>query len=218
MSNPVKFQPADPIAYDEMMTSAPQSTNDNSVSYQDFPVDINVASVGSAPVRAYNEDGAKQYLSNLNWPPGFSRLRMEHSHLGTYIISVGFAANSSDAQTCNPVVTASMAELERVLSINVDLNVGGYYCTNPPCTDNPCPGILAPQLMGYDTKYASSSILTWKLDMASVVTALAVNMGILPLTTLTNIKGDNDRINLLNNMAAQGFIDQQTVYNTSSYF
>eukprot|EP01034_Spumella_vulgaris_P022688 gene22688-28837_t len=83
---------------------------------------------------------------------------------------------------------------------------------------NPCPGILAPQLMGYDTKYASSSIMTWKLDMASVVTALAVNMGILPLTTLTNIKGDNDRINLLNNMAAQGFIDQQTVYNASSYF
>eukprot|EP01034_Spumella_vulgaris_P033732 gene33732-41615_t len=70
MSDPVKFQPADPVAYAEMMTSAPQSTNDNSVSYQAFPVDINVALVGSAPVRAYNEDGAKQYLSNLKWPPG----------------------------------------------------------------------------------------------------------------------------------------------------
>jgi hypothetical protein len=60
--------------------------------------------------------------------------------------------------------------------------------------------------------------MTWKLDMSSVVTALAVNMGILPLSTLTNIAGDNDRINLLQSMNRQGSIDLATVQNTSSYF
>jgi hypothetical protein len=134
------------------------------------------------------------------------------------VVSIGFASNSSDLQACRPRITTSMSDTERVLTINTELNVGGYTCPNPPCIDNPCPGILAPQLMGYDTKYASSTVMTWKLDMSSVVTALAVNMGILPLSTLTNIAGDNDRINLLQSMQRQGSIDMATVQNTSSYF
>ncbi len=70
MSNQAKFQPADPVAYAELMTSAPQSTNSNSVSYQAFPVETNSAESVSAPSRTYNEDGAKQYLSGLKWPIG----------------------------------------------------------------------------------------------------------------------------------------------------
>ncbi len=132
-------------------------------------------------------------------------------------VAFGFASEVSDAAACRPTMALSMSELERVVTITTDLNIENS-CPSPPCEVNPCPGILAPQLMGYDTLSSSTSLMTWRLDLVSVITALSVNMGILPLKNLAKISGDNDRINMLTKMRQAGAISMNTVYNTSSYF
>lgn len=136
---------------------------------------------------------------------------------GKKITAVGFASNASDAHRCKPFVTTTFNELSRKLEMNIDLNIDNS-CPNPPCRINPCPGVLGPQIMGYDTEGATSSVMNFKLDMVSITTALAVNMGMITLDNLVNIPGDNDRINLLQALVDADGISQTTMESTSSYF
>lgn len=129
------------------------------------------------------------------------------------IVGVGVASNNSDLRPCDSSIIISNNPVTRRVSVRIDLG-----CNNPPCQLNPCPGILSPQAMGYDTMSATSSSLDFSLDIATISTALAVNMGILPLTNLVEYKGDNSRLTLLENMVREGFLSSETAANTSSYY
>lgn len=126
------------------------------------------------------------------------------------LVGIGFASNES---ACNAPVSASVNYATR--EIAVDVNLG---CTDPPCKANPCPGVLSPQGFGYDTEGASSATMSFKVDLASINTALAVNMGILPLSNLVAYNADNARISLLSSMVSAGSISSLTMQNTSSYY
>ncbi len=56
------------------------------------------------------------------------------------------------------------------------------------------------------------------LDVASLTTALAVNMGIAKTSGLVKVDGDVARITLLGNMRDVNSITDFEKYNTSSYF
>lgn len=132
---------------------------------------------------------------------------------GKDIVAVGFASAVSDSAACTAPVTSTVNKLERTLTVTVDLG-----CEDWPCKSNPCPGILAPQAMGYDTEFATTPYLTVSVDYASLNVALSVNMGILPLANLVNYAGDSSRIKLLNSMYSAGKISAAIVANTSSYY
>jgi hypothetical protein len=72
--------------------------------------------------------------------------------------------------------------------------------------------------MGYDTVRSTTTNMDITLDWAAINTALAVNMGILPLSNLVKYPGDNERSSLLNYMANAGKISYDQVLNTSSYY
>lgn len=129
------------------------------------------------------------------------------------VIAAGFASNASDTSPCTVAISTSVDALAHAMEVDVDLG-----CTSAPCQDNPCPNILGPQAMGYDTQAASTTTMSFKIDLASVNVALAVNMGILPIDNLVNYSGDNARVTLLNAMVSAGSISQMTAYNTSSYY
>lgn len=140
------------------------------------------------------------------------------------IYAIGFANNNSKIDPCTVRIQTDYSETDRKLSMSIDLNKieldGSESCdaNSVPCDKNPCPGILSLEAMGYDTISATSSILNTKLDMVSVTTALAVNMGMISIDNLANMVGDNDRITLFQNLVNQNIITKEVMGNTSSYF
>jgi hypothetical protein len=72
--------------------------------------------------------------------------------------------------------------------------------------------------MGYNTQTSSSTELTLSISMQSVTTALAVNMGMIPLNHLVNVPGDNDRLNLLSDMVSAQSITPLQSNHTSTYY
>eukprot|EP01033_Poteriospumella_lacustris_P013355 gene13356-9561_t len=105
------------------------------------------------------------------------------------IVTAGYASNVSDTQPCQQRITTRYAASDHLLTA-----------------------------FGYNGEVAASTEFSWAVDMASVSTAIAVNMGIQPLATLVNFPGDNDRISLLEDMYRQGSIDRWTRNHTSSYY
>lgn len=152
------------------------------------------------------------------------------------IVSAGYASRASDSNhehnglssitNCNPDIITSYSLSSRILTVNTDLNTANnkssQYCSlnseNSLTCLNPCPGILAPQAMGYNLIEAESSVMTWSIDMAAVVTAIAVNMGIVPLRNLQKFPNDFSRLALFNAMLRNGSIDESIVNRTSSYY
>lgn len=156
------------------------------------------------------------------------------------IITAGYASNYTNHvvyyNTSQPGVTAAnytyscklsiqsvFNSNSRLLSVTQDLDAradtckrsrstGGYNCVNP------CPKIMALQAMGYNALTAQSTSFTWSVDMASVMTAIAVNYGILRLEFLENFENDANRLSLLTKMLNAGLIDRTTFRQTSSYF
>lgn len=137
------------------------------------------------------------------------------------IVGTGFASGLSDNVSCYLSVGTNYQKEGHTLSVEIDLDDhnnckegsnGGYNCTNP------CPGIISMAGMGYDTQNADDTLIQWEIDMASVSTAIAVNMGQLSLKDLQNFTEDSSREYLLSNMLSLGYIDGATYRNTSSYF
>ena len=88
--------------------------------------------------------------------------------------------------TCNPVsATATFDPSTAFLTISVGL------CGNAPCGVNPCPGILAPQAMGYDTEFSGDNFMHLGINMVTFFDALSVNLGILLV-----ILSDSDYVNV----------------------
>ena len=74
--------------------------------------------------------------------------------------------------TCNPVsATATFDPSNAYMTISVGL------CENAPCSANPCPGILAPQAMGYDTVFSGDNFMNLGINMITFFDALSVNLG-----------------------------------------
>ena len=73
---------------------------------------------------------------------------------------------------CNPVSASALFQ-----SSNADLTISISLCDNPPCSNNTCPGILAPQAMGYDTVFSSNAFIDLTFNMVTFYNALAVNLG-----------------------------------------
>ncbi len=85
--------------------------------------------------------------------------------------------------------------------------------------DNPCPGIFpGPTALGYDNDRSESSSFTWSVDMAAVLTALAVNMKIIPLSNLQKFENDTGRIEMIEYMKEIKALDAGTASKMSSYF
>jgi hypothetical protein len=78
--------------------------------------------------------------------------------------------------------------------------------------------IQQPQAMGYNTLTSLSSDLTISINMQAVTTALAVNMGMIPLNHLVNVPGDNNRLILLNDMVNAKSITPLQSNHTSTYY
>lgn len=139
------------------------------------------------------------------------------------IVTAGYGANISDASPCNQVITANYVSSNRMLTVSTDLATSNsdncvYKQTGVVTCQNPCPNIMAPQAFGYNGEVAVSTEFSWTVDMASVSTAISVNMGIQKLSSLVNFPGDNNRITLLRDMYNYGYINQWTKNQTSSYY
>ena len=81
----------------------------------------------------------------------------------------------------------------------------------------PCSGIIYPQMLG--TPDPDNDEYTYlEIDMNSVSTALAVNMGIRKVTHLVKVPGDQDRIQLIQNMYRLSRISYAMMKATGSYF
>lgn len=134
------------------------------------------------------------------------------------IVTSGYASNTS---ACTQSSTATYFSASRTLSITTSLDDGTGNCDylqgSVSCS-NPCPNILAPQGFGYNPQVATTTSMTWSVDMASVSTAIAVNMGIQKLSKLVQYPGDNNRIRLLKDMVSAGYITNHIKNNTNSYY
>lgn len=130
------------------------------------------------------------------------------------------AAGKNKTYSCAASVTSTFNPSSRLLTVDNVLNTGsnckatstGYSCTNP------CPKIMSPQAMGYNSLTAKSTTFSWTMDMASVMTAIAVNYGILRLEFLQEYPEDPSRVALLTQMYNAGSISSATFSSTSSYF
>ncbi len=129
------------------------------------------------------------------------------------IVNSGVASAASQTAQCNQAMSVSYSSATTNLDVSIKL------CDDPEgqC-DNPCPGVLAPQAMGYDLFNSEETYMDVSINLQAVSTALAVNMGMVPLNHLVMVPGDNSRISLLNTMVSQGAIDTATASRTSSYF
>ena len=129
------------------------------------------------------------------------------------IVNSGVASAASQTAKCPQAISTSYSRATSNIDVSIQL------CDDPEggC-DNPCPGVLAPQAMGYDLFNSDESNLELTINMQAVSTALAVNLGMVPLNHLTMVPGDNARITLLDTMVSQGSIDAATASRTSSYF
>ena len=98
---------------------------------------------------------------------------------------------------CDISVTQTYQLSSRILSIDFDLDQQDKNnCGDDGC-NNPCPNIISPQGMGYDPSTASFDGFTASVDMTSIVTAIAVNYGIITLKGLENFVDDSNREYLL---------------------
>jgi len=201
----------------DLTLSGVQYTNDD---YYKIMGDVN------SQVRAMGTRGSnRDYAWNMVAWSAFTALNTDFGSFKFYLagdagiifakdlIGIGFASNVSDDTPCDQQISTSINPVTRTMTVGVDLG-----CTNPPCKTNPCPSVLAPQAMGYDTEYASSSIMSFELDLASINTALAVNMGIQKLSNLVSYPGDNSRLSLLATMVRNGAITASFAANVSSYY
>ena len=129
------------------------------------------------------------------------------------IVNSGVASAASQTQECNQPMSVSYSSATTNLEMSIKL------CDDAEggC-DNPCPGVLAPQAMGYDLFNSEETNLDLTINLQAVSTALAVNMGMVPLNHLVMVPGDNSRLTLLDTMVSQGAIDAATASRTSSYF
>lgn len=129
------------------------------------------------------------------------------------ITNSGFASAESSTKECSQTTTLSYSGATSNLDITIDL------CdeADVPCA-NPCPNILAPQGMGYDSLNSLDNFMQITVNMQAVSTALAVNLGMVSLNHLVMIPGDNNRITLLNDMVEQGYLHPSIANHTSSYF
>jgi hypothetical protein len=134
------------------------------------------------------------------------------------IITANFASEVLDDYDCMSDIDYSYEAAIRTLTVETSLDCHntwrGYKCKNP------CPRLLNPATMmsNYDANDMPSSFITLKFDMASVVTALAVNLGILPLANLEEFPQDTNREDLFGEMVDAGLMDEYTYNHTSSYF
>jgi hypothetical protein len=121
------------------------------------------------------------------------------------------------------------------LSISTNLNISYANLTSPgdtvytcaynnkthkvdPCS-NPCPGVLSPTQLGY-SQAEHGTTLNVEIQMQAIMTAIAVNTGILSLATLTEVTVDHQRTMLLEAMMQQYGGKSMTIglkNNTSTY-
>jgi hypothetical protein len=129
------------------------------------------------------------------------------------ITNFGVASAVSQTAQCKQRMDLTYSPATSNLDVSVEL------CSDDDgMCDNPCPGILAPQAMGYDPLTNQGQSLDITLNMQAVSTALAVNLGMVALNHLVMVPGDNARITLLDTMVSQGSIDALTANHTTSYF
>ena len=127
------------------------------------------------------------------------------------VLNKGFASAVSQSHLCTSAISTSYSPATAYLDVTVAL------CDKGHC-GNPCPGILAPQAMGYNPLTSLENSMDIKIDMQSVSTALAINMGMTQLNHLVQIPGDSDRLKLLDEMVLQGFLNLSIANHTSSYY
>lgn len=129
------------------------------------------------------------------------------------IVNSGFASAQSSTAECKQTLTMSY----NAASSNLDMSIALCDADSVPCK-NPCPNILSPQGMGYDSLNSLDNYMDISLNMQAISTALAVNLGMIPLNHLVMIPGDNNRISLFDEMMQQGMMSASIANHTSSYF
>ena len=127
------------------------------------------------------------------------------------IVNTGVASARSQGHLCTSAISVAYSPATAYVDVSIAL------CDKGHC-DNPCPGILAPQAMGYNPLTSLENSMDIKIDMQSVSTALAINMGMTQLNHLVQIPGDSDRLKLLDEMVLQGFLNLSIANHTSSYY
>ncbi len=75
-----------------------------------------------------------------------------------------------------------------------------------------------PVALGYDNARSQSPSFTWHIDMAAVVTALAVNMKITPLYNLQKFENDSFRETAQKFFLAKQILSVAEAHKISSYF
>ena len=153
----------------------------------------------------------------------FTAQNIEHGYLQFYasgntkiifdkpIVNVGVASAASQSKVCSNAITTAYTPSTAYLDVKINLCPYGYC-------ENPCPGVLAPQAMGYDPFNSKQTQMEFTVDMDSVATALAVNMGMTQLNHLVQIPNDLNRITLMNDMVSQGLLNFTLANQTSSYY
>ena len=82
---------------------------------------------------SYSGDGLLQFYMS---PSGRNIFNKDY-------ISFGFGSNASAAMgQCRRDISSSFNPLSATLTVNIKL------CDSPPCQENPCPGVLAPEATG----------------------------------------------------------------------
>eukprot|EP01035_Chromulina_nebulosa_P018737 gene18737-24502_t len=135
---------------------------------------------------------------------------------------------SSDV-SCNLLYTAAYTASSAQLSLSFDLNFSYTnahdkvvyncpYTANDGCY-NPCSSAMALNSFGYDPN-KNSPTLDFTIDMGSVTTAVAVNYGLIDLSDLIEVPGDNARKDLFNrmNFSAIPILNNNATFNISSYY
>mmetsp|Transcript_15500 Transcript_15500/g.33838 ORF Transcript_15500/g.33838 Transcript_15500/m.33838 type:complete len:353 (-) Transcript_15500:524-1582(-) len=178
----------------------------------------------TAQMKAVGERGADRDLSwNLIAWSSFSAHNVERGSLRFYatgkasvifskpVRNMGFASEVSDASECTVATTPFFNPSTSKLTVEVRLCDGG-------ACENPCPGVLAPQAMGYDSFASDEGYMKLTVDMQAVSTAIAVNLNMTKLNNLVQVPADADRTNLLQDMVDYGYLTQEQMQHTSSYF
>lgn len=130
------------------------------------------------------------------------------------VVAFGFASAKSKTKICElKDSTSSYSKTTKLLTIESNLG-----CLEPPCVNNPCPDILSPQAMGYDTTSATTGRFSIDIDVSSLSTALAVNLGIIKIKNLVPIDDNSDLVSLLLNMYKKKHIDNDILKSTKAYY
>ena len=112
------------------------------------------------------------------------------------------------------------------MSIKVELNLT-FPGIDPTCAytenlvtndcDNFCPETFAYDALGFSNDGATTT-LDFDIDVVAASTAMAVNLGILPLDHLLEVPIDNNRNKLLKHLYQNKVINDDILNNTLSYF